>query len=190
MERRLFAALLFGLTTAAGWPVAAQTYPAHPVRLVIPVPPGGSADVVGRLLANAVSAELGQPVIVDNRAGAAGSVGTASALKAPADGYTLVQCQHWQLRHQSKPVQERRLRPFQGHGAGDPAGLFDQCARRQQRCGHPQREGPGRPGQAPAHGLRIFGRGRVQPPRRRVAQEDGGHRDDTRAIQGIGARHH
>jgi tripartite-type tricarboxylate transporter receptor subunit TctC len=92
MERRLFAALLFGLTTAAGWPVAAQTYPAHPVRLVIPVPPGGSADVVGRLLANAVSAELGQPVIVDNRAGAAGSVGTASALKAPADGYTLVQC--------------------------------------------------------------------------------------------------
>ena len=92
MERRFFAAVLFGLIAAAGWPVAAQTYPAHPVKLVIPVPPGGSADVVGRLLANAASAELGQPVIVDNRAGAAGSVGTASALKAPADGYTLVQC--------------------------------------------------------------------------------------------------
>lgn len=92
MERRFFAAVLFGLIAAAGWPAAAQTYPAHPVKLVIPVPPGGSADVVGRLLANAVSAELGQPVIVDNRAGAAGSVGTASALKAPADGYTLVQC--------------------------------------------------------------------------------------------------
>ena len=92
MERRFFAAVLFGLIAAAGWPVAAQTYPAHPVKLVIPVPPGGSADVVGRLLANAVAAELGQPVIVDNRAGAAGSVGTASALKAPADGYTLVQC--------------------------------------------------------------------------------------------------
>jgi tripartite-type tricarboxylate transporter receptor subunit TctC len=92
MERRFFAALLFGLIAAAGWPVAAQTYPAHPVKLVIPVPPGGSADVVGRLLATAASAELGQPIIVDNRAGAAGSVGTASALKAPADGYTLVQC--------------------------------------------------------------------------------------------------
>jgi tripartite-type tricarboxylate transporter receptor subunit TctC len=92
MERRFFAALLFGLIAAVGWPVAAQTYPAHPVKLVIPVPPGGSADVVGRLLANAASAELGQPIIVDNRAGAAGSVGTASALKAPADGYTLVQC--------------------------------------------------------------------------------------------------
>jgi tripartite-type tricarboxylate transporter receptor subunit TctC len=92
MERRFFAALLFGLIAAVGWPVAAQTYPAHPVKLVIPVPPGGSADAVGRLLANAASAELGQPIIVDNRAGAAGSVGTASALKAPADGYTLVQC--------------------------------------------------------------------------------------------------
>jgi len=89
MERRFFAALLFGLIAAAGWPVAAQTYPAHPVKLVIPVPPGGSADVVGRLLANAASAELGQPIIVDNRAGAAGSVGTASALKAPADGWGL-----------------------------------------------------------------------------------------------------
>jgi tripartite-type tricarboxylate transporter receptor subunit TctC len=92
MERRFFAAVLFGLIAAAGLPVAAQTYPTHPVKLVIPVPPGGSADVVGRLLANAVAAELGQPVIIDNRAGAAGSVGTASALKAPADGYTLVQC--------------------------------------------------------------------------------------------------
>ena len=92
MRRRFLAAVLFGLIAAAGWPVAAQTYPTHPVKLVIPVPPGGSADVVGRLLANAVAAELGQPVIVDNRAGAAGSVGTASALKAPADGYTLVQC--------------------------------------------------------------------------------------------------
>ncbi|MDR6539301.1 tripartite tricarboxylate transporter substrate binding protein [Variovorax soli] len=92
MERRFFAGLLFGLIAAAGWPVAAQTYPAHPVKLVIPVPPGGSADVVGRLLATAASTELGQPIIVDNRAGAAGSVGTASALKAPADGYTLVQC--------------------------------------------------------------------------------------------------
>ncbi|MDM0034474.1 tripartite tricarboxylate transporter substrate binding protein [Variovorax sp. J22P271] len=92
MGRQWFAAVLFGLVAAASWAVAAQPYPAHPVKLVIPVPPGGSADVVGRLLANAVAAELGQPVIVDNRAGAAGSVGTASALKAPADGYTLVQC--------------------------------------------------------------------------------------------------
>ena len=92
MERRFLSAILFGLVAAANWPAAAQTFPAHPVKLVIPVPPGGSADVVGRLLANAVAAELGQPVIVDNRAGAAGSVGTASALKAPADGYTLVQC--------------------------------------------------------------------------------------------------
>ena len=92
MTRHFFAAVLFGLVAATSLPAGAQGYPSHPVKLVIPVPPGGSADVIGRLLANAVSAELGQPVIVDNRAGAAGSVGTASALKAPADGYTLVQC--------------------------------------------------------------------------------------------------
>ncbi|MBT2336269.1 tripartite tricarboxylate transporter substrate binding protein [Variovorax paradoxus] len=92
MTRHFLAAALFGLVAAASLPVGAQTYPVRPVKLVIPVPPGGSADVIGRLLANAVAAELGQPVIVDNRAGATGSVGTASALKSPADGYTLVQC--------------------------------------------------------------------------------------------------
>jgi len=92
MTLRFFLAALFGLAVAATLPVRAQTYPDRPVKLVVPVPPGGSADLVGRLIANAVTGELGQPVIIDNRAGAAGSVGTASALKSPADGYTLVQC--------------------------------------------------------------------------------------------------
>jgi tripartite-type tricarboxylate transporter receptor subunit TctC len=92
MTLRFFLAALFGLAVAAALPVRAQTYPDRPVKLVVPVPPGGSADLVGRLIANAVTGELGQPVIIDNRAGAAGSVGTASALKSPADGYTLVQC--------------------------------------------------------------------------------------------------
>lgn len=73
-------------------PASAQAFPSHPVKLVVPVPPGGASDLVGRMLANAASQDLGQPVVVDNRAGAAGSVGTASALKSPADGYTLVQC--------------------------------------------------------------------------------------------------
>lgn len=82
------------LALAALFPLAAaaQAFPDKPVKLVVPVPPGGSGDIVGRLLANAAAAELGQQVIVDNRAGAAGSLGTAMALKQPADGYTLVQC--------------------------------------------------------------------------------------------------
>lgn len=69
---------------------AAQTYPAKPIRLIIPFPPGGSNDIVGRLIASQLSERLGKQVVVDNRAGAGGVVGTESAAKSPADGYTLL----------------------------------------------------------------------------------------------------
>jgi tripartite-type tricarboxylate transporter receptor subunit TctC len=69
---------------------AAQTYPTKPVRLIIPFPPGGSNDIVGRLVAAQLSERLGKQVVVDNRAGAGGVVGTESAAKSPADGHTLV----------------------------------------------------------------------------------------------------
>src|SRR5713226_3188010 len=80
------AGLLMALTTA----VAAQDYPSKPVRLIIPFPPGGSNDVVGRMIGTSLSEKLGKQVIVDNRAGAGGVVGTEIASKAPADGYTLL----------------------------------------------------------------------------------------------------
>jgi tripartite-type tricarboxylate transporter receptor subunit TctC len=81
------AALLLALTTA----VAAQDYPSKPVRLIIPFPPGGSNDVVGRLIATHLSDRLGKQVVVDNRgAGAGGVVGTEVAANAPHDGYTLL----------------------------------------------------------------------------------------------------
>src|SRR5712691_1541198 len=80
------AGLLVALTTA----VAAQDYPTKPVRLIIPFPPGGSNDVVGRLFATHLSERLGKQVIVDNRgAGAGGIVGTELAANAPRDGYTI-----------------------------------------------------------------------------------------------------
>src|SRR6266852_2519079 len=80
------AGLLLALTTAA----AAQDYPTKPVRLIIPFPPGGSNDVVGRLFATHLSERLGKQVIVDNRgAGAGGIVGTELAANAPRDGYTI-----------------------------------------------------------------------------------------------------
>jgi tripartite-type tricarboxylate transporter receptor subunit TctC len=69
---------------------AAQSYPTKPVRLIIPFPPGGSNDIVGRLIAAHLSERLGKQVIVDNRAGAGGVVGTELAAKSPADGYTLL----------------------------------------------------------------------------------------------------
>jgi tripartite-type tricarboxylate transporter receptor subunit TctC len=81
------AGLLLALTTA----VAAQDYPTKPVRLIIPFPPGGSNDVVGRLIATHLSERLGKQVVVDNRgAGAGGVVGTEVAAGAPHDGYTLL----------------------------------------------------------------------------------------------------
>lgn len=67
----------------------AQTYPSKPIRLVIPFAPGGSTDIVGRIMAAKLSPLLGQPVIVENKAGAGGSIGAAEIAKSPADGYTI-----------------------------------------------------------------------------------------------------
>jgi tripartite-type tricarboxylate transporter receptor subunit TctC len=80
------AALLFALTTL----VAAQDYPTKPVRLIIPFPPGGSNDVVGRIVATALTEQLGKQVVVDNRGGAGGVSGTEVASNAAPDGYTLL----------------------------------------------------------------------------------------------------
>jgi tripartite-type tricarboxylate transporter receptor subunit TctC len=79
------AGVLLALTTAA----AAQQYPTKPIRLIIPFPPGGSNDVVGRLIAAQLSERLGRQLIVDNRSGAGGVIGTELASQAPKDGYTL-----------------------------------------------------------------------------------------------------
>ena len=68
----------------------AQAYPSRPVRVIVPNPPGGSADVLSRLLSTRLAQDLGQPVIIENRAGANGIVGTEAVVKSPADGYTLL----------------------------------------------------------------------------------------------------
>src|SRR5438552_19110564 len=69
---------------------AAQTYPSRPVRLIVPFPPGGSNDVVGRMIAAQLSTRLDKPVIVENQGGAGGLIGTELAAKAAPDGYTLL----------------------------------------------------------------------------------------------------
>ena len=78
------------LAVAATFSAYAQTYPAKPVRLVVPFPAGGGSDVVGRIVAQKLGERVGQQVIVDNRAGAGGSIGTEAVVKSPADGYTVV----------------------------------------------------------------------------------------------------
>jgi tripartite-type tricarboxylate transporter receptor subunit TctC len=69
---------------------AAQTYPAKPIRMIIPFPPGGSNDIVGRMIASQLGERLGVQVIADNRGGAGGIIGTELASKSPNDGYTLL----------------------------------------------------------------------------------------------------
>src|SRR5258706_14668199 len=91
MTKRMFhttiiAAILAGLCVTA----AAQTYPSKPIRLVVPYPPGGGTDFVARIVALKLPEVIGENVIVDNRPGAAGLVGTELAARAPADGYTLL----------------------------------------------------------------------------------------------------
>lgn len=68
----------------------ADDYPARPIRMIVPWPAGGASDIIGRLIGSRLGELLGQPVIVDNRAGANGQIGTAAASKAAPDGYTLI----------------------------------------------------------------------------------------------------
>lgn len=85
--------LIAGLTAAAAAALPhaalAQGYPAKPVTIVVPFAPGGTTDILARIVGQGLSGELGQPFIVDNRAGAGGNIGASLAAKAPADGYTL-----------------------------------------------------------------------------------------------------
>jgi tripartite-type tricarboxylate transporter receptor subunit TctC len=88
--RRAFIAGTMALLSGAGTGARAASYPERPIRLVVPFPPGGPTDIVGRIVAAQVSEVIGQQVIVDNKAGAGGNVGTDIVAKAKPDGYTLL----------------------------------------------------------------------------------------------------
>jgi tripartite-type tricarboxylate transporter receptor subunit TctC len=85
--KRIALAFIAALLSASA---AAQTYPAKPVRFVVPFPPGNAGDLMARMLAEKMTASMKQSIIVDNRPGAAGNIGAEHAAKSPADGYTVL----------------------------------------------------------------------------------------------------
>jgi tripartite-type tricarboxylate transporter receptor subunit TctC len=92
LPRRNFLHLLVG---AAALPAAsriarAQVYPSRPVRVIVPIAPAGAADITARLIGQWLSERLGQQLVIDNRPGGGGNIGTEAAVRAPADGYTLL----------------------------------------------------------------------------------------------------
>jgi len=88
--RRHAVVLGFAFALVAGVAHAQGDWPNHPIRMIVPYPPGGGTDVVARIVNEKLSQELGQPIVIDNRGGAGGSVGTEIASKAAPDGYTIL----------------------------------------------------------------------------------------------------
>ena len=89
MSFRLYS-LFFLMFAALGTPAGAQDYPSRPVRWIVPFPPGGPTDTLSRVLAAKLSERWGQPIVIDNKGGAAGAIGTEAAAKSAPDGYTIM----------------------------------------------------------------------------------------------------
>jgi len=83
-------ALLTLLCAALPTPASAQQYPDHPIKLIVPVPPGGGVDILSRAIGQKMSISMGVPVVVENRAGASAAIGTEVLAKSPPDGYTIM----------------------------------------------------------------------------------------------------
>ncbi|MDB5372545.1 MAG: Tripartite-type tricarboxylate transporter, receptor component TctC [Belnapia sp.] len=106
MQRRSLAGLAAGMLAAPGLTRAQAAYPDRPIRFIVPFPPGGGTDVWARMVAEPLQAELGQAILIENRGGGGGMIGTEAAAKVPPDGYTLL---YNITTHVQAPVTFRRF---------------------------------------------------------------------------------
>ena len=104
----MFRKLLALLIVVAAQGAAAQDYPTKPIKLVVPFPPGGSVDLVARLVGKSLQDTLKQPVLVDNKPGASGKIGAGYVASAAPDGYTLLMGSAGVLRPTSSSMPTRR----------------------------------------------------------------------------------
>jgi tripartite-type tricarboxylate transporter receptor subunit TctC len=109
MAPRFALALLVALVAAPNLvtPCLAQDYPTRPVRIIVPFGAGGPADVTARLIGNILQEKFGQPIVVENRTGAGGVIGTVEAAKSPPDGYTLLMMSNTQTANESLMPQRK-----------------------------------------------------------------------------------
>ena len=128
MNRRRFIASTSAVTSAIALPALAQApdrYPPRPITLVVPFPPGGAVDNSGRAIADRLGRVLGQPVIVENKGGAGGTIGTTQVAKAQPDGYTLIVTS--QTTHVINPALSASL-PYDAVNDFAPITLIDRLA--------------------------------------------------------------
>jgi tripartite-type tricarboxylate transporter receptor subunit TctC len=189
MARVLFALFLAGAMLLEPDVAASQTYPARQVHMIVTFPPGGNADTIARLVADKLTQNLRQPVIVENKPGAASIVGTAAVAQAPADGHTLLQAgtnisTNPALGHKTSYDAERDLEPVAllvtvpavvvVHPSLPVNTLAELCHPRQIAARRSE--------------LRLRRKRLVSPSRRREARPGDRHQDDARPVPRFRAR--
>ena len=182
MLRRCVLLSVLALLLAAPAARAADAYPSRPIHLIIPFPPGGSNDVVGRVFASALGERLGQSLVVENRSGAGGVLGTEAASQGGAG--RLHAARHLARPRGQSVALQAQLRSDQGVHAGRHHGERHQRARRQSDARREDREGAARArqGQAGRAQLRLGRHRQLPASRRRAVQAQRRRQHPARAV--------